>query len=202
MQILAGEKLEIVRRVIMTQAWGVAAIGLILTFAQVSLNRSLILVFLILSTGLLLAAKAVQGRLAGPAARPGARAADRRRVGRRGGPVRTAARAPRRALDRRSGGARGPLRRRRDRRGGADGRRAARADVRVRRRVRGGGNPGLPAGAARTAGASPAPARRRDRRQQRLCRLPAPQARGRRPGRQGDRRSRAGGDPDRRCSRR
>src|SRR5262245_32578355 len=61
MQILTGEKLEIVRRVILTQAWGVAAIGLILTFAQVSLNRSLILVFLVLSTALLLAAKAVQG---------------------------------------------------------------------------------------------------------------------------------------------
>ena len=61
MPILTGEKLDIVRRVILTQAWGVAAIGLILTFAQVSLNRSLILVFLILSTGLLLIAKAVQG---------------------------------------------------------------------------------------------------------------------------------------------
>ena len=45
---------------ILTQAWGVAAIGLILTFAQVSLNRSLIIVFLALSTALLLVAKAVQ----------------------------------------------------------------------------------------------------------------------------------------------
>ncbi len=60
LQTVTGEKLEIVRRVILTQAWGVAAIGLILTFAQVSLNRSLIIVFLVLSTALLLAAKAVQ----------------------------------------------------------------------------------------------------------------------------------------------
>jgi len=61
LQTLTGEnKLEIVRRVILTQAWGVAAIGLILTFAQVSLNRSLIIVFLVMSTALLLAAKAVQ----------------------------------------------------------------------------------------------------------------------------------------------
>jgi exopolysaccharide biosynthesis polyprenyl glycosylphosphotransferase len=60
MQVMTGEKLEIVRRVILTQAWGVAAIGLILTFAQVSLNRSLIIVFLALSTTLLLVAKAFQ----------------------------------------------------------------------------------------------------------------------------------------------
>jgi exopolysaccharide biosynthesis polyprenyl glycosylphosphotransferase len=60
LQTVTGEKLEIVRRVILTQAWGVAAIGLILTFAQVSLNRSLIIVFLVLSTALLLLAKAVQ----------------------------------------------------------------------------------------------------------------------------------------------
>jgi len=59
-ETLSGEKLEIVRRVILTQAWGVAAIGLILTFAQVSLNRSLIIVFLILSTTMLLLAKAAQ----------------------------------------------------------------------------------------------------------------------------------------------
>ena len=60
LQTLTGEKLEIVRRIILTQAWGVAAIGLILTFAQVSMNRSLILVFLALSTVLLLIAKALQ----------------------------------------------------------------------------------------------------------------------------------------------
>jgi exopolysaccharide biosynthesis polyprenyl glycosylphosphotransferase len=59
---LAGDRLEIVRRVILTQAWGVAAIGLILTFAQVSLNRSLIVVFLVQSTALLLIAKALQAR--------------------------------------------------------------------------------------------------------------------------------------------
>src|SRR5262249_3978959 len=57
LQTLTGGKLEIVRRVILTQAWGVAAIGLILTFAQVSLNRSLIIVFLLVSTAMLLVAK-------------------------------------------------------------------------------------------------------------------------------------------------
>jgi exopolysaccharide biosynthesis polyprenyl glycosylphosphotransferase len=59
-QTLTGEKLEIVRRIVLTQAWGVASIGLILTFAQVSLNRSLILVFLALSTAMLLVLKAAQ----------------------------------------------------------------------------------------------------------------------------------------------
>jgi exopolysaccharide biosynthesis polyprenyl glycosylphosphotransferase len=57
---ITGEKLEIIRRVILTQAWGVASIGLILTFAQVSLNRSLILVFLGVSTAMLLVLKAAQ----------------------------------------------------------------------------------------------------------------------------------------------
>ena len=60
LRTVTGEKLEIVRRVILTQAWGVAAIGLILTFAQVSLNRSLIIVFLVLSTTLLFVVKAAQ----------------------------------------------------------------------------------------------------------------------------------------------
>jgi len=59
-ETVTGEKLEIIRRVILTQAWGLASIGLILTFAQVSLNRSLILVFLALSTAMLLVLKAVQ----------------------------------------------------------------------------------------------------------------------------------------------
>jgi hypothetical protein len=59
---LAGNRLEIARRVILTQAWGVAAIGLILTFAQVALNRSLIVVWLAESTALLLIAKEVQAR--------------------------------------------------------------------------------------------------------------------------------------------
>jgi exopolysaccharide biosynthesis polyprenyl glycosylphosphotransferase len=57
---ITGEKLDIIRRVILTQAWGVASIGLILTFAQVSLNRSLILVFLAVSTTMLLVLKAAQ----------------------------------------------------------------------------------------------------------------------------------------------
>jgi exopolysaccharide biosynthesis polyprenyl glycosylphosphotransferase len=60
LQTITGEKLEIIRRVILTQAWGVASIGLILTFAQVSLNRSLILVFLAVSTAMLLVLKAAQ----------------------------------------------------------------------------------------------------------------------------------------------
>ena len=60
LRTLTGGKLEIARRVILTQAWGIAAIGLILTFAQVSLNRSLIIVFLALSTTMLLVAKALQ----------------------------------------------------------------------------------------------------------------------------------------------
>jgi hypothetical protein len=60
LQTITGEKLEIIRRVILTQAWGVASIGLILTFAQVSLNRSLILVFLAVSTSMLLLLKAAQ----------------------------------------------------------------------------------------------------------------------------------------------
>jgi exopolysaccharide biosynthesis polyprenyl glycosylphosphotransferase len=59
-ETVTGEKLEVVRRVILTQAWGVASIGLILTFAQVSLNRSLILVFLAVSTVMLLVLKAAQ----------------------------------------------------------------------------------------------------------------------------------------------
>jgi len=60
LQTVTGGKLEVVRRVILTQAWGIAAIGLILTFAQVSLNRSLIIVFMLLSTLMLLIAKGLQ----------------------------------------------------------------------------------------------------------------------------------------------
>ncbi len=116
LQTLTGEKLEIVRRVILTQAWGVAAIGLILTFAQVSLNRSLIIVFLALSTAMLLVAKAAQAPWLA-----------RRRGQSRvlligdasdgvGGRVRAAARPPRRTLDRaRAGGAGRTLPRRRRR---------------------------------------------------------------------------------------
>jgi exopolysaccharide biosynthesis polyprenyl glycosylphosphotransferase len=60
LRTLTSGRLEIIRRVVLTQAWGVAAIGLILTFAQVSLNRSLIIVFLVTSTAMLLVAKALQ----------------------------------------------------------------------------------------------------------------------------------------------
>jgi exopolysaccharide biosynthesis polyprenyl glycosylphosphotransferase len=62
LRTLSGDRLEIVRRVILTQAWGLAAIGLILTAAQVSLNRSLILLFMALSTAMLLMVKVLQTR--------------------------------------------------------------------------------------------------------------------------------------------
>jgi lipopolysaccharide/colanic/teichoic acid biosynthesis glycosyltransferase len=62
LRTLSGDGLEIVRRVILTQAWGIAAIGLILTAAQVSLNRSLILTFLVVSTAMLLVAKVFQSQ--------------------------------------------------------------------------------------------------------------------------------------------
>jgi exopolysaccharide biosynthesis polyprenyl glycosylphosphotransferase len=62
LRTLSGPGLEIVRRVILTQAWGVAAIGLILTAAQAPLNRSLILTFLLVSTVMLLVAKLAQRR--------------------------------------------------------------------------------------------------------------------------------------------
>jgi exopolysaccharide biosynthesis polyprenyl glycosylphosphotransferase len=60
LRILGGQRLEIVRRVVLTQAWGLAAIGLILTAAQTALNRSLIVAFLALSTVMLLVAKLLQ----------------------------------------------------------------------------------------------------------------------------------------------
>src|SRR5207302_4922015 len=59
---LTGPRLEAVRRVIITQSWGVAAIALILVAAQASLNRSLIVIFVTISTALLLAASLAQRR--------------------------------------------------------------------------------------------------------------------------------------------
>jgi len=62
LRTLSGSTLEIIRRVIMTQAWGVTAIAMILVAAQTSLNRSLIAVFVGLSTILILVVKALQRR--------------------------------------------------------------------------------------------------------------------------------------------
>ena len=60
LRVLGGQRLEIVRRVVLTQGWGLAAIGLILTAAQTALNRSLIVTFLAFSTVMLLVAKVFQ----------------------------------------------------------------------------------------------------------------------------------------------
>jgi exopolysaccharide biosynthesis polyprenyl glycosylphosphotransferase len=54
---LAGPLLDVVRALLWTQAWGAIALGLILTAAQAPLNRSLIGIYLVVSTLLLLAAK-------------------------------------------------------------------------------------------------------------------------------------------------
>jgi exopolysaccharide biosynthesis polyprenyl glycosylphosphotransferase len=66
---LAGPLLDIVRALLWTQAWGAAALGLILTAAQAPLNRSLIGAYLVVSTVLLLATKLAQrawiGRIRG-----------------------------------------------------------------------------------------------------------------------------------------
>jgi exopolysaccharide biosynthesis polyprenyl glycosylphosphotransferase len=57
---LAGPLLDSVRALLWTQAWGAVALGLILTAAQALLNRSLIAVYLGVSTVLLLATKLAQ----------------------------------------------------------------------------------------------------------------------------------------------
>jgi exopolysaccharide biosynthesis polyprenyl glycosylphosphotransferase len=62
MRTLTGSRLEVVRLVILTQAWGVAAIAVILVAAQTALNRSLIATFLAVSTIVLLSAKVIQRR--------------------------------------------------------------------------------------------------------------------------------------------
>ncbi len=61
-RLLTGPRTELARRVILTQAWGVAAIALILVAAQTSLNRSLIAIFFTISTVALLAAAPWQRR--------------------------------------------------------------------------------------------------------------------------------------------
>lgn len=60
--VLTGPRAELARRLILTQAWGLAAVALILVAAQTSLNRSLIAIFFTLSTGVLLAGSSLQRR--------------------------------------------------------------------------------------------------------------------------------------------
>jgi len=62
LRTLSGSTLEIIRRVIMTQAWGITAIAVILVAAQTALNRSLIAVFVGVSTILILTVKVLQRR--------------------------------------------------------------------------------------------------------------------------------------------
>jgi exopolysaccharide biosynthesis polyprenyl glycosylphosphotransferase len=61
--VITGARTEMARRLILTQAWGLAAVSLILVAAQTSLNRSLIAIFFALSTGVLLVGAALQRRL-------------------------------------------------------------------------------------------------------------------------------------------
>lgn len=59
---LTGPRTEIARRTLITQGWGLAAVALILVAAQTSLNRSLIAIFFLVSTVVLLVAHAAQRR--------------------------------------------------------------------------------------------------------------------------------------------
>ena len=61
-ETLTGPRIETIRLVLKTQMWGIAAIAVILVAAQAALNRSLIAIFVVLSTVLLLVAKVVQRR--------------------------------------------------------------------------------------------------------------------------------------------
>jgi exopolysaccharide biosynthesis polyprenyl glycosylphosphotransferase len=60
--VLTGPRKEHVRRLLLTQAWGLAAVALLLVAAQTSLNRSLIAVFFALSTVVLFAGGSLQRR--------------------------------------------------------------------------------------------------------------------------------------------
>jgi exopolysaccharide biosynthesis polyprenyl glycosylphosphotransferase len=60
--VLTGPPIERARRVVLTQAWGLAAAALILVGAQTALNRSLIAIFFAVSTPLLLLASAWERR--------------------------------------------------------------------------------------------------------------------------------------------
>jgi exopolysaccharide biosynthesis polyprenyl glycosylphosphotransferase len=57
---LTGPIVELLRALLWTQAWGTLVLALILVAAQVNLNRSLIALFLVVSTLLLTAAKVLQ----------------------------------------------------------------------------------------------------------------------------------------------
>jgi exopolysaccharide biosynthesis polyprenyl glycosylphosphotransferase len=57
---LAGPLIDVARALLWTQAWGALALGLILTAAQALLNRSLIAVYLAVSTVLLVVTKLAQ----------------------------------------------------------------------------------------------------------------------------------------------
>jgi exopolysaccharide biosynthesis polyprenyl glycosylphosphotransferase len=57
-----GPVLDYLRRLVLTQAWGTVALALILTAAQVGLNRSFITLFLVISTILLALAKPAQAK--------------------------------------------------------------------------------------------------------------------------------------------
>jgi exopolysaccharide biosynthesis polyprenyl glycosylphosphotransferase len=59
---LVGPGLERLRRLLLTQAWGAMALALILVAAQAPLNRSLIAIFVALSTVVVALAKVPQGR--------------------------------------------------------------------------------------------------------------------------------------------
>jgi exopolysaccharide biosynthesis polyprenyl glycosylphosphotransferase len=62
LQSLTGPPLELVRKLLFTQAWGAIALVLILVGAQVPFNRSLIVLFLLLSTVSLALSKGLQRR--------------------------------------------------------------------------------------------------------------------------------------------
>jgi len=61
-RILTGPRIEIARRILITQGWGLAAVALILVAAQTSLNRSLIAIFFLVSTAVLLVGNSFQRR--------------------------------------------------------------------------------------------------------------------------------------------
>ncbi|HXT94755.1 MAG TPA: sugar transferase [Polyangia bacterium] len=63
-RVLTGPRTELVRRLLITQAWGLAAVALILVAAQTALNRSLIAIFFAVSTVLLLVASSLLRRFA------------------------------------------------------------------------------------------------------------------------------------------
>jgi exopolysaccharide biosynthesis polyprenyl glycosylphosphotransferase len=62
LQSLTGPPLELVRKLLFTQAWGAIALVLILVGAQVAFNRSLIVLFLLMSTMSLALSKGLQRR--------------------------------------------------------------------------------------------------------------------------------------------